>query len=356
MAYRLVAAFLLALVASSFPATASAQDRTLSRQGVPGLSADPTADPTTASVGFGSITGSVRAFDGHGIGNANIEVRDIQRGGRLYAARTDAGGSFALYNIPPGDYEVTASNGVDEAHERVQMNSAAGETSVDLRMRDKPAGQPAAGSDATVSLSQYSVPSKARSLYEKALRAMKHNKPGEASDKLNAALAICPKFPEALTLRAALEVNAGKLTEAIADLQQALQYDADYALAYLTLASIFNANGRSAEALVLLGPAERLAPQAWQTYYELARAQSATGKFADALRSVNRASELQGGPEKEQPELHLVRANALIGLTELPQARQELESYLARVPSGHLADQARVALDQIQASAATASR
>ena len=39
---------------------------------------------------------------------------------------------------------------------------------------------------------------------------MSHGKIDEARNKVNAALAICPKFPEALTLRGMLEEDAGK--------------------------------------------------------------------------------------------------------------------------------------------------
>lgn len=356
MSYRLLAASLLLFFATSFPASTAAQSRSLSREGPPNFPADPSSDPSAADVGFGRITGSVRTFDGHSIGNANIEVRNVGRGGRFYTARSDSSGSFALYNIPPGDYEVTASTGVEEAHERVQVGSLADDTGVDLRMRDKSAGEPGAGKGPTISFSQYRIPAKARSLYEKAIRSMSRGKFDDAFTKVNAALAIYPKFSEALTLRGTLQENSGKQTEAIADLQQAMQYDPNYALSYLTLASIYNSTGRFAEALVVLSQAERLAPNAWQTYYELARAQAGTGKFADALRNADRASELQGGPEKELPELHLVRANALIGLTELPRARHELEAFLSHQPNGQLADQARSVLDQLRASTVNASR
>jgi tetratricopeptide (TPR) repeat protein len=356
MAYRLVAAFFFLYFATSFPANTAAQNRSMSRQGDPNFPSDLSADSSPAEPGLGRITGTIRTFDGHGINKANIQVHDIGRGDRFYTALSDSSGSFALYNIPPGDYEVTASTGVDEAHERVQVGGLAGDSSIDFRIRDKSVDQPVAGSGATVSLSQYRVPAKARSLYEKAIQCMKRGKIDEAFVKVEAALVICPKFPEALTLRGALLQNAGKQTEALADLQQAMQYDANYALAYLTMASIFNSTGRFAEALVILNQAERLAPDAWQTYYELARADAGTGKFADALRNVNRASELQGGPEKEIPEMHLVRANALIGTNELLRASHELETFLAREPRGQLADQARTILDQIHAGTVTASR
>ena len=153
-----------------------------------------------------------------------------------------------------------------------------------------------------------------------------------------------------------LQANAGKPTEAAADLQQAIQYDANYATAYLALAAVFNSSGRFRESLPVLGQAERLNPNLWQIYFELARADIGTGKFAEALRNIDRSSELQGGPQKEAPEVHLVRGYALIGLNEMPRASHELETFLAREPHGEVADHARVMLDKLRATTVTADQ
>ncbi len=259
----------------------------------------------------------------------------VDRGTTYFTALSDSSGSFALYNISPGTYDVTVSAGSDETHERVQVESGLASSNVDIRLGNKPSG-PASGpgSGATVSLAQYTVPAKARALYEKALQAMQHGKTDESRNKVDAALAICPKFPEALTLRGMLEADARKSTEAIADFQQAIQYDPHYAAACLALGSVYNSTGRFDDALLLLGQAERLAANAWLVYFEMARADIGKGKFAEALRNIDRSSELQGGVAKESPELHLVRGYALIGLTEMPQAAHELETFLAREPRG----------------------
>ena len=303
----------------------------------------------------GRITGTVRTFDGHAVNNANIQVRDLVRGGRVISAQTDASGSFALYNISPGSYEITATSGVDEAQAHVQLNSTAGETDVDLRLRNK-AGSESLASGATVSLSQFKVPPKARALYEKASQAMGRGKLDEARSKVDAALAISPSFAEALTLRGILQSNAGKINEAINDFQQAIHADANFALAYLAMAATFNSHGRFDESLPVLSQAERLAPNAWQTYFELSRAKIGKGDFTTALHDIDHASALLGGPKKELPELHLVRGYALIGLTEIPRAVQELEMFLAREPNGPVADRTRKVLDQLRASTITEVR
>jgi len=227
--------------------------------------------------------------------------------------------------------------------------------SVELRLGGRPSVA-ATGTGSTVSLSQYTVPAKARSLYDKAAEFMRRDKLEDSLKKVNAALAIYPKFAEALILRGVLEQNAGKLAEAIADFQQAIQDDPSYPYGYLALASLHNSTGHYKESLLILAKAEQLAPSAWQTYFELSRAELQKGDFSNALHHLDHASELQGGPKKEAPELHLIRGYALIGLTQIPEAMHELETFLARKPNGEPSDQARKILEQLRGAAITAGR
>lgn len=351
MPCRLVTAFLF--FATLFTTAPSlAQGRSEPRHG----SSSDSLDPFGSSMGTGRITGTVRTFDGHAVDNATVDARESGPGNQHFTGRSDSSGSFALYNISPGTYEVTVSMGVNEARERVQVGSMSGDSNVDFRLANKSAGEPKAGNGSTISLSQYRVPAKARSLYEKAAQAMAQGKPDESRKKVDAALAIFPKFAEALTLRGVLQEKTGKLTEAIADYQRAIQCDPTYVVAYLTLASALNSTGRFSEAVPVLGQAERLTPNAWQTYFELARANIGKGEFATAIRNIDRASELQRGQQRDSPELHLVRGYALIGLTEIPKAIQELEAFLVRQPNGHLAEVARNVLAQLRESTTTANR
>lgn len=344
----------LVLGTSLIAVPAVAQYRTGPRPGPPNFSASPFDNPT-GGFNSGRITGTVRTADGHAVSNAKIEVNEIGGRNTFASVRSDSKGSFALYNISPGTYEITASAGVNEAHERVEIGPMSGDSSVDFRLANK-TGDSVPGSGSTVSFSQFSVPDKARALYENALQFMYHGKLDDARSKVTKALAICPKFPQALTLRGMLQADAGKREEAIADYQQAIQYDANYAGAYLAMASLFNSIGRFDESRPILDQAERLAPDAWQTYFELARASLGKGQFAEALRNADRSSELQGGSQKEVPELHLVRGYALIGLTEMPRAAHEFETFLAREPHGELANRAHEILEKLRATTLAAGQ
>ena len=303
-----------------------------------------------------SISGTVHTMDGLAVQDARIELRDTARGSRSVTAHSDASGSFALYNILPGDYEITASSGTSESRDRVRIDSMSHASTVDFRLPSKSDAEVRVDGGSTVSVSQYRVPAKARSLYVKAARAMAHGKLDEASKKVNEALAVYPKFAEALTLKGVLESEMGEKAEAIADFQQAIQYDSKYPLSYVALASELNSAGRFDESLLILGQAERLTTTIWQMYFELARANIGKGQYATALQNTDRASKLQGGAEKETPELHLVRGYALVGLTEVPRATQEIEIFLAQQPTGRASDNARKMLDHLRERTITASK
>jgi Tfp pilus assembly protein PilF len=338
--------FLLAIVLAS-PGAVAQQGQSVPQYG----SATP-SDPFSDTLG--SITGTIQTADGHPVANANIEVREVEHPTRTFIAQSNASGAFAIFNLEPGSYEVIATSGVDEAHDRVEVNGNLGLTSVNLRMGGTHAGHPA--TRGTVSLSQFTVPAKARALFENAVQSMNRGNPGDCLKKLNAALAIAPKFTEARTMRGVLQENAGNNSAATADFQQAIQDDPNYPYSYLALAALFNNGGRYGDSLPILAIAQRLAPDAWQTYFELSRANIEKGDYLSALHLLDRGAELQGGSSKEVPELHMARSFALIGLNRIPEALHELETYLALSPTGAHADQARRVLEELRATEVTATR
>lgn len=315
------------------------------------------SNPVGESFDSGRVTGTVRTFDGQPVGDASVELREVGRQSQLFHIRSESNGSFALYNIPTGSYDLVVTSGSDETNERIDVGPVSSNDNLTVRLPNHSSPSASqAGNDSTVSLAQYAVPAKARSLYKKAAQSMSHGKLDDSLKKVNAALTIYPKFAEALTLRGVLQGKTGHQNQAIADLQQAIQYDPNYPFSYLALAGLFNSSGRYLESLPILAQAERLAPNSWQTYFELSRAEIEKGDFSSALHDLDRASRLQGGPAKESPELHLIRGYAFIGANEIPSAVRELQAYLARQPQGPPADHARQVLNQLQTPAITAGR
>src|SRR5207249_7107363 len=134
--------------------------------------------------------------------------------------------------------------------------------------------------------------------------------------------------------RAVLELDSKQTEQANTDVENALQADPNYAMAYVVLGSVRNEQANYADAIKTLERAIALAPSTWQAYFEYSKALLSTGKFKEALRQADRALSLV---PHEYPSLHLVRGYAYLGLRLYGAATPELEAYLQSTPQGQSA-------------------
>jgi tetratricopeptide (TPR) repeat protein len=191
--------------------------------------------------------------------------------------------------------------------------------------------QPEAGNTGnTVSVAQYRIPEKARNEFQKAQEASTKLNFDDARKHVERALELCPNYADALTLRAVLNL-ASNTPAAVADLQKAIQCDGNYALAYTVLGSALNMQEKFDEAMQTLQRGQSLAPDSWQTYFEMARSYVGKQDYASALRQLDRAQSLVPA---EYPTLLLVRAQANMGLKQYQTAMQELQTFLQKDPNG----------------------
>jgi tetratricopeptide (TPR) repeat protein len=209
------------------------------------------------------------------------------------------------------------------------------------------ANEPASPRQGTVSLARLRVPDKARDQLIKATAAYKKNNLDEALRRANAAIAIAPAYPEALTFRASIELDQDRFDAAMNDLQQSLQTDPQFGLAYLELGAVLNHLGRYDEALRNLERNTQYDSPSWQCAYEMSRAWLGKRDYARMLEAVNRAASL-GGTAMMGSTIHFVRGHALAELNEYRQASAELEMYLSAEPNGNLAGMARELLSRIR--------
>lgn len=356
MSKHILAASLLVLLVTILPLRlAQAQGRrTNAQRGMSSSSLDPDAPfdgPSTA--GGGQISGTVRTFDGHGVSSANVEARNFEQASIYLTTRSDNAGCFTLHGVKPGNYEVTVTAGLEQARERVNVGSS-GNFTVDFHLAKQ--ADAASNPNSSVSFSQYKVPGKARSLYEKASQLLARGKTDQSLDKANAAIAAYPRFSEALTLRGIIEERAGKPNEALSDYRSAIEYDANYTLAYIAQGSLLNSTGHFAEAEPILVQADRLSPNLWQVSFEMARSSLGRGELKNALSNIDHASELHGGPQKDPAAIHLLRGYVYAALSNPKRAAEEIQAYLAHQPTGPAADAARRALEQVRGSTISANR
>jgi thioredoxin-like negative regulator of GroEL len=300
--------------------------------------------------GMGStLSGSVRTIDGRPVPNARIEVRDLGTLQVVASGYTLPGGAFEFSSLPSGRYEVVASAGLQEARERVDLM---GMYNVDLRIGD--VAQRDGGGGSTVSVAQLKIPDKARKALHKAEQALQNHQLEEARKQIDKALQVAPKYSAALTMRGILDLSENRLQQAQTACEQAIRSDSNYAMAYVVLGATYNVLDRFEDALRTLNQGLALSPNSWQGHFEMAKALLGKAQYAESLRQINRAAQLV--PASYAP-VHLVRAHALLGLKNYPQAIAELEQYLGGAPDGADAASARQTLDQVRAfTAARASK
>jgi len=313
--------------------TAAAQTTTMHSQ-LPLSAAD--ANATT----FGSVTGTVTALNDRTLRDAHVELRNVMTGAMLTSTTVAPDGSFQIYNIPPGIYEVSASSGTHEAREQIEIRS----TPVSVRLQLATEPRELLGSS-TISVFQINVSDKARHEYAKAEEAYGKNNLPEAREHLERALAKAPRFAEALTLRGILELGQGKLQEALSDLQQAVAADPGYARAYIVQGAALNLAEKFDEAIRSLQSGAALAPDSWQAYFELSKAMLAKDQYEESLKYATKAADLMS----DFPLIGMGKAYALLGMHRYQEAINELERFLALEPSGPQAEYARATLNQVRA-------
>lgn len=280
----------------------------------------------------------VNAMTSKPISNARVELRDTN-GSVVTSAYTDAGGRFSFGTVPQGLYRVVALLGISQAEEQVDVSAF--RSSVNLRMAVNNEAQ-AGNTGNTVSVAQYKIPDKARNEFQKAQEASAKLKLDEARKHVARALELDPNYADALTLRAILNVSTNP-QGAIVDLQKAIQSDGNYALAYTVLGSVLNMQAKFDQALQTLQRGESLAPDSWQTYFEMARSYVGKADYQSALRALDRAQSLV--PE-EYPAILLIKAQAHLGLKLYENAMSELQSFLEKNPNGPNAAVAQKMLQQ----------
>ncbi|MFL6311568.1 MAG: tetratricopeptide repeat protein [Terriglobales bacterium] len=289
-----------------------------------------------------AISGNVQDTENNGLKDVRVELTDAN-GTVVSSGYTGTSGHFEFTHLSPGTYTLVATQGLQQASERVDASSFS--NSVNVRLQGQ--GKPTDGVEGdSISIAQYRVPAKAREAYRKAHEAVEKGKMDDAHKHLAKALELCPNYAEALTLRGVLALNQQDSQAAIADVDKAIQADGNYGIAYLVMGSALNMQGKFDEAIRSLQRGQSLAPNYWQGYFEMGKSYIGKANYPDALRQLERAQSLAPG---DYPLISLLRAHALLAMKQFPEAMAALEAYLQKDPQGPNSEKARKMLEQAQA-------
>jgi tetratricopeptide (TPR) repeat protein len=294
----------------------------------------------------GSIVGTVRTGRNQPVENATVELRGAAR--IPFSTFTSSDGSFELNNIPEGEYALVAKSRLEETSQEVHIR--VGQNWLNLTMPSRDVST--TDGQATVSAAQLKVPEKARNLLQKARDALSKSKLVDAARYVEKALSVFPRYAEALTLRGVLELQDNQHEQARADAEQAIEYDPNYGKAYIVLGSAYVCLQQIDQAIRTLDRGIAITPDSWQGYYEMSRALMAKGDFSAGLRQAEKASALT---PRNFPALHVLKADAYIGLKNHVAAGTELEAYLKEEPEGQYSLQVKRTLDQIHLASSTES-
>ena len=297
----------------------------------------------------GALQGKVLNPKGQPLAGIRVELDEARTAMPVNSTYTQPDGSFAMHNIPRGEYEVVAESDDAEVSDLVTMDS--GKRALELRFpRSTPLRPKEPG---TVSVAQILTPDKARKLRDRALEAIRNRHYDDADSLVQQALQIEPEYADAITLRGLLELGKPDLSVPQQTFEHALRLNPNDSMALIALAAVYNHEWRFDDALRVAERGACLSPKAWQAYLEMAKASIAKDLYADGLVLIRRAERLGG---TGYAEVHLIKAIGLFGLQLYPDSKYEAQRAIARDPDGPSTPTAKRLLTQLDSSNTLAER
>ena len=289
-----------------------------------------------------TVSGAVSNFNGTPAKDAEVELRSIENGNVVVSAYTNLAGRFEMSNVPAGHYVVVVQLGLASASQQLALDGA--DPNVSLRLPQEYADRDA-GNANSVSVAQMKVPERARKLLRKAEEAVSKQDLDNATKYIAEALQAYPRYAGALTLRGILKLDTHDYATAKSDMEEAIQCDSSYPLAYMALGATYNMLQRWDDAIQTLNHGIGLDAASWQGYFELGKSYIAKADYQSALKNLTHAESLA----PKYWNIHLLKAHAMMGMKDYSNAMTELETYLVKEPNGAASAQARDMLDKAKA-------
>jgi len=199
-------------------------------------------------------------------------------------------------------------------------------------------------SSGLVTVSELSIPAKARKEFDRALESLRKQDIKQALEQLNKAVSIYPAFPGAYNNLGVVYARLGDAAGEREALQKAIELNDHFELAYLNWArmSLANSDFRDAEAaLTKVFKLDAADPMATVL---LAYSQFMQGHFEEAIATSGRAHTL----EKPHAFAHRIAARAFEKEQQWDRAVAELQMFLKEDRSGPLSASARRELEIVR--------
>jgi len=203
----------------------------------------------------------------------------------------------------------------------------------------------ASSSEATVSKFDLKAPGKARNEYTKGLRALAKNDLAAAVESLKKAVGIYPKYVAAYNALGYAYCQLKEYELARQQFTQAIQLDDHLSSSYLNLGRAHLALGDNPAAQTSMEKASSIAPMDSQLLMALTYTQYLNHDYQNAIKSAKRA---HGQSHPDTAIVHYYAAASWQALHDLPEARNELETFLTEDPKSPFADAAQRVVGEIR--------
>lgn len=290
-----------------------------------------------------TVTGSVREAEG----NRPLEFVQVDlytlRAGVVASATTNSNGNFAFSDVPPGTYYLVVE---EKGYEPLQEELNLSRQPLGIQLSLRPAGlldRVPVGD--IVSKRELLIPRRAREAMERGMSLL-HGKSDYRGSlaQFQRAVREYPEYYEAYAQMGVAYMNLGESAQSEKMLRTSIEMsEHGYADALFTLAAVYSAEKRFAEAEPLAREAVKIAPNSWPANHELARALHGLDQGLAAEASAQQA--LRAEPGNQQTLLLL--ANIYLRTRNYTALIKTLNTYLELAPDGPAAEQARQMRDQV---------
>ncbi len=308
------------------------------------------AGSVAAQIDTGSIMHRVRVrVDfASGLCEAPAHVSLIGHRGPVAETATNSECAADFFNLPEGTYRLTVTGQGFAKADPVTIQIASGgpeELEVKAKIANSRKHNYGVPSSGFVSVSDLSIPSRARKEFDQATQLIGKQDLTQAIQKLNKAISIYPTYAVAYNNLGVIYSKLGDPVQERESLQKAISLDDHFALAYVNVGRMNIAGGDFPDAEVALDEASTFAPNDPMTLILLSYSEFMDRRFDEAIATSRRAHAL----DKPHAFAHRVAARAFEQERRGANAIAELESCLREEPSGPGAGAVRKELETVKA-------
>jgi tetratricopeptide (TPR) repeat protein len=275
------------------------------------------------SARVGAIGGTI-GLKGQGAAPAGTRVELLRNDRSPFATVfTDAAGSFEFRGVPPGNYFIVIES---PNYQRVDISVEVQRGGMQRRtiFLEPRSGDSTAGG-AVLSAGAFSIPAEARKLFSKGESQLRKGHYPEAGKCFDRALAIEPRFAEALSGRGLIFLQQDDPEHAQELFERAIAMRPDLAQALFGLGSVCSRLKNYEAAVAYFTRGLSIDPGSYVALFERARCLFELRRFEPAERDCIRARQVAPEPK---PALNVLLGNIYLGEGRKSEALREFEEFL----------------------------